>query len=156
MILRSMQQEDFAEVAKLESEIFSEPWSEESFKKAATCPENLYLIVRIDNKLCAYCGFWGIAGEGQITNVAVHPDYRRHGIARKMLEELLRQGIERGLNAFTLEVRVGNLGALRLYHSLGFQDAGIRRQFYSHPKEDAMILWLIKDKETDNTSHWKY
>lgn len=151
MILRPMQQDDIVQVAKLEAEIFSEPWSEESFRQAATCPENIYLVVKIDNQICAYCGLWGVAGEGQITNVAVRSEYRRRGIAKKMLKELIQEGIQRGLYAFTLEVRVGNVGARKLYHLLGFEEAGIRKQFYRKPKEDAMILWL--KIENDNTSH---
>lgn len=150
ILIQQMQEADILETALLEAQLFSEPWSAESLRQAALKPSNLYLAVRQNGMLCAYCGLWGVADEGQITNVAVHPEYRRRGIARTMLKELLRQGRAQGLSAFTLEVRAGNVGAIKLYDSLGFLEAGIRKQFYNKPKEDAVIMWLKDRKEQIN------
>ena len=80
--------------------------------------------------------------EGYINNVAVRPDCRRMGIATALLEALRRQGLEKGLSFLTLEVRESNRGARALYAGLGFAEAGQRRGYYLHPKEDAIIMTL--------------
>ena len=81
-------------------------------------------------------------GEGDITNVVVHPDYRKRGIAYKMLTELLYRGEEKyGIEAYTLEVRESNIEAIRLYERLGFVREGIRKDFYEKPEENALIMW---------------
>ena len=88
-----------------------------------------------------YCGMWGIVGEGQITNVAVAPQYRRQGVAKKLFRVFLDKGEQKGLTAFTLEVRTSNVPAIELYKSFGFKEAGVRKDFYELPKEDALIMW---------------
>ena len=81
-------------------------------------------------------------GEGEITNVVVRDDCQNRGIGRKLMDELLMRGEkEIGIEAFTLEVRIGNRSAIHLYESLGFVSAGIRKNFYEKPVEDAMIMW---------------
>lgn len=83
-----------------------------------------------------------IAGEGDISNVAVAESYRRQGIARALLEALIRFGRQQGITAFTLEVRQHNEAALGLYEGLGFVSAGVRPNFYDKPKDNAVIMWL--------------
>lgn len=87
------------------------------------------------------CGVKKIFEEGEISNVAVHPDHRGRGISRKMLETLMEEAQADGVKAFTLEVRAGNEIAIRLYESLGFRTEGIRPRFYDHPVEDGFIMW---------------
>lgn len=141
MQIRRMQEEDLAQVCELENAIFSEPWSEKSFADSMKKPENCYLVVEEAGEILGYCGLWGVAGEGQICNVAVRPTVRNQGIAKAMLAELIREGDAAGLTAYTLEVRVSNLPAIRVYHGLGFEDAGVRKNFYTKPQEDALIMW---------------
>ncbi|MDO5131752.1 MAG: ribosomal protein S18-alanine N-acetyltransferase [Eubacteriales bacterium] len=95
-------------------------------------------------KIVGICGVKKIFEEGDISNVAVHPDYRRKGICRRMLETLLSEARNDGVTDFTLEVRAGNTPAVRLYESLGFRTEGIRPGFYDHPVEDGLIMWLRK------------
>ena len=90
--------------------------------------------------LVGYCGVWLSFDEGEIMNVAVREEFRRRGCAGRLLEELLSRAKERGASRFILEVRERNLPAIRLYESLGFERAGIRKNFYSDPKENALIL----------------
>lgn len=140
--IRRMEYGDLEQVAALEQVIFSEPWSKKDFEQELSEPEHRYLVASgEDGTICGYCGYWGVAGEGQIYNVAVREEIRGRGIGKRMLLELLREGEAQGLTAFTLEVRAGNEPAIRLYHGLGFADAGIRRNFYSKPQEDALIMW---------------
>lgn len=141
--IRGMREEDLEQVAAIEKEIFCDPWSREGFEVSMHKPENLYLVVEEDGRIAAYCGLWGVAGEGQICNVAVRENARGRGLAYAMLSELLRLGRNAGLWAFTLEVRVSNKPAIRVYRRLGFADAGIRKRFYTKPEEDALIMWLF-------------
>lgn len=142
MIIRSMTEADLAEVCTMEQETFSEPWSEEDFCNALKDEKNVYLAAEMDGKVVGYCGCWGIAGEGDIYNVAVNKNYRRQQIGITLLKKLIELSIERGITAFTLEVRGSNEPAIRLYEALGFKQAGVRKDFYSKPKEDAVIMWL--------------
>ena len=83
--------------------------------------------------------------EGDITNVVVDESCRGRGLGRGLVSRLLEEGKARGIRAFTLEVRVGNAGAIRLYEELGFRSEGVRKGFYDLPKEDALIMWKRED-----------
>lgn len=142
MIIRNMTADDLEQVCAIETETFSDPWSEEDFRSSMEEANNHYIVVEIDGKVVGYCGYWGIAGEGYIYNVAVKNEYRRQAIGNRMLRSLLEDAADRGITSVTLEVRYSNEAAIRLYESLGFVRAGIRRDFYTKPKEDAVIMWL--------------
>jgi ribosomal-protein-alanine N-acetyltransferase len=92
--------------------------------------------------VAGYCGFWGILDEGYIYNVAVKKEFRRRHIGYLMLKTLLDDSAGRGITSFTLEVRYSNAAAIKLYEALGFVRAGVRKDFYTKPKEDAVIMWL--------------
>ena len=92
-------------------------------------------------KIVGLCGVKKVFEEGDISNVAVHPQYRGNGISRKMLEMLMREAREEGVTDFTLEVRAGNVIAVNLYESLGFRTEGVRPRFYDDPAEDGLIMW---------------
>lgn len=141
MIIRKMQAADVEIVAQIEEEVFSDPWSKESFLGEVETPNHIYLVAEEDENILGYCGLWEVAGEGQITNVCVAPEHRGKAVATQMLEELLAHAKEMSVEATTLEVRISNEPARRLYEKLGFEEAGIRKGFYSHPKEDAVIMW---------------
>ena len=95
-------------------------------------------------KVSGIAGMRIVCGEGDIDNVAVLPEYRNHGIASSLVEELLKAGKEAGVEEFTLEVRVSNEAAIRVYEKAGFVSEGIRPGFYEDPKEDANIMWIRK------------
>ena len=137
-----MQEKDLDEVVLLEQQVFSKPWSRKSFADSVAKPENLYLVARDRDELLGFCGLWGVGDEGQITHVCVKESARGKGVGKQLLLAMLAQGKERGLQAFTLEVRVSNTPARELYKKVGFSEAGIRKGFYDAPKEDAMIMWL--------------
>ena len=92
--------------------------------------------------LLGYCGFWEVSGEADITNIAVHPDYRRRGIAKKLLESAIREAKKRGLSLLTLEVRLSNTAAISLYENYGFRRVGERKRYYSNPTENALIMTM--------------
>ncbi|QHQ59922.1 ribosomal protein S18-alanine N-acetyltransferase [Anaerocolumna sedimenticola] len=142
MLIREMQEKDLLRVHEMECSIFSKPWTVNDFKNSIQNRQNIYLVVEEEDQIIAYCGLWGVAGEGQINNVAVKKSLRGRGIGHAMLSALIGQGKKKGLGAFTLEVRVSNESAIALYHKLDFKDAGIRKNFYEEPTEDALIMWL--------------
>jgi ribosomal-protein-alanine N-acetyltransferase len=137
-----MKEEDLRDVHTIEDSIFSQPWKIEDFRQSLYNPNNLYLVVEEQGVILGYCGLWGVVGEGQITNVAVAKQYRGRHVAEVMLTKLIELGRKQGLEAFTLEVRESNRAAITLYHKLGFKDAGVRKNFYEAPVENALIMWL--------------
>lgn len=141
MLIRSMVEADLDEVCKIEQETFSNPWSKSSFLETISNQNNLYLVALVDGFIAGYCGYCGIVDEGYIYNVAVGQRFRRQGIGFYMLEELIKQANSRGITSLTLEVRKSNQPAIHLYKKLGFTQVGIRKDFYTKPQEDAIIMW---------------
>lgn len=139
--ITEMQPEDVAEVAAIERQIFTMPWSEKGFLDSLNSRDTLYLTVRAEGRVIGYCGLLQSFDEADITNVAVDESCRGAGVGYAMLSELMKRGKARKIERFTLEVRAGNAAALHLYEKLGFVSAGIRKNFYEKPKEDAVIMW---------------
>ena len=141
MQILTLGREHLASVASLECECFSQPWSEKALE--ILLEDNAVAVVAlIDGEVVAYAGMTSVLDEGQITNVATRPSYRRRGLARAVLEELIRRATERGVASVFLEARVSNAPAISLYTSLGFCEIGTRRRFYSAPVEDAVLMEL--------------
>lgn len=141
IVIKPLTEEYVDAVCELEKEAFSMPWHKESFMEMIFNKDAKYLVAICDGKVVGSCGMRNIVGEGDISNVVTDQAYRRQGVGRKMLEELLKEGIEMGIEAFTLEVRKSNEAAIRLYEQLGFVTEGIRKNFYEKPREDALIMW---------------
>ncbi len=142
ILIRTMTESDIPDVAKLEKEVFADPWSEKVYRETFPLQGVEYVVACEDNNIVGAAGVRNIVGTGEITNVMVKSGYRGNGIGRRMLEELLERGRKLGASEFTLEVRIGNEPAIRLYESLGFVREGVRPGFYNNPKEDAAIYWL--------------
>ena len=129
-------------VAKIESECFSAPWSESSLKLLLT-GENGGLVAMDGERIVGYIGYLGVIDEYEITNVAVSPDCRRQGIGAALLSTLLTQAKSRGVLRVTLDVRVSNTPAIALYEKFGFAPCGMRKNFYTNPREDASVMELL-------------
>ena len=134
---------DAKELALLDKECFSVPWSEDSFYKEATNPLAEYIIARIDDKIVGYAGFWSVSGEGQITNIAVLKEYRRNKIAYKMISSLIERAKELKLETLSLEVRESNIAAISLYLGMSFKKVGTRKKYYKNPEENAVLMDLV-------------
>lgn len=127
-------------VASLEKICFSDPWSERSIGSELENPLAYWLVTEIDGNVAGYVGSQTVLGETDMMNIAVHPDYRRRGIAEKLVLALVEGLKEQGSHYLTLEVRASNLPAIALYEKLGFSEIGRRKNYYRNPKEDALIL----------------
>ena len=141
IIIREMTVEDVPQVAVLEASNFSMPWSEKAFYEQLNNEHALYMVAVYNEMVLGVCGLLESFGEADICNVSVEHSYQNKGIATRMLNALMEEGTRRGIIAFTLEVRAGNLSAIHLYEKLGFVTEGIRPGFYERPKEDAVIMW---------------
>lgn len=141
-IIRPLQQEDIPELVQIEWAIFTQPWSEQNFKDLLTRDYCLYLVAENAGSIVGCAGLTVLGNEGDIDKVMVREDCRGEGIASYLMENLLAVGRDRGIEEFTLEVRAGNIPAIRLYEKYGFVSEGIRPRFYDKPVEDALIMWL--------------
>lgn len=150
MVIRRMQERDVDAVTALEAASFTQPWLRHDFEEILTNPGRIYLVAVEGDTLLGGCMMTEIAGEGDISNVAVSEKYRRRGIARALLTELIRIGESRDIYDYTLEVREQNMAARRLYEGLGFVSEGIRPGFYDKPKDNAVIMWLHTADITEN------
>ena len=124
-------------IAGLEKLCFSDPWSESSIETELSCRLSCWLVAMEGDALLGYVGSQTVLQEADMMNIAVADTHRRRGIARMLVEELIRQ-----LDAYqlTLEVRASNYDAIALYGSRGFRSVGRRKNYYEHPKEDAIII----------------
>lgn len=141
MDVRIMQQCDLQQVAELEKSIFSKPWSYKSFEDSLSLSNAIYVVAVNNGEIMGYSGLYCVLNEANITNVAVKKEVRNKGIGYGMLVELIDEAKKRGIESVTLEVRKSNDAAIHLYEQLGFESAGIRKEFYELPKEDAVIMW---------------
>lgn len=133
-----MTMEDAKELAILDQLCFSVPWSEKSFLEEAKNPLATYFVAKEDEKIVGYGGIWNVSGEGQITNIAVHPDNRKKGIASEILKELISNS--KSCEKIFLEVRESNNAAICLYEKYGFEKCGVRKNFYHSPQENGIIM----------------
>ena len=131
---------DVAEVAALEAVCFSDSWSEASVASELDNPLSLWLVARDAAGLLGYIGSQSVPDEADMMNLAVRPDARRQGVAQALLRALEAALRENGIRSLTLEVRAGNAPAIWLYTQAGFRQVGLRKNYYFHPKEDALIL----------------
>ena len=133
-----MEKRHIPQVAMLERECFSSPWSEKMLEETFDNPCSYLIVWEDEDKVAGYIGLYKILDEGYITNVAVSPDFRRRGIAYGLVEKLVEEN--RDLSFITLEVRASNTGAIALYEKLGFKQVGVRPKYYSNPEEDAYLM----------------
>ena len=127
-------------VAELEKLCFSAPWSAQSLELLTREGIGTGVVYIEDGKVVAYGGMLCVVDQGQITNIAVHPDHRRQGIGKAIVGALLKHAMDEKFEEVTLEVRKSNAPAIALYEKFGFQQVGLRKGFYSHPREDAIIM----------------
>lgn len=132
-----MNESHVAAVAALEKANFSEPWSENSVRGELTNKLALWLVAVEDGNVLGYVGSQTVLEEADMMNIAVDETCRRRGIARALVEELIRR---LPAHCLTLEVRSSNVPAISLYESMGFEKIGLRKNYYRKPKEDALIL----------------
>jgi [ribosomal protein S18]-alanine N-acetyltransferase len=139
---RPMVLADLAEVMAIERASFRHPWSSNFFLEEIQVACARSVLAQVSNKIAGYVLFWLLPEEIDIHNIAVHNGFRRQGIGRALLQRVIEQARRRDSLRVTLEVRVSNLAAQKLYESVGFVSQGLRKGYYSDDGEDALIMAL--------------
>lgn len=135
-----MNKDHVSQIAQLEAQCFSDPWSEKSIASELGNPLSLWLVAEENGQVYGYVGSQTVLDESDMMNVAVDPGFRRQGIARALIETLIAELSKMGSLCLRLEVRVSNENARALYERMGFRQLGLRKNYYHNPKEDALIL----------------
>jgi ribosomal-protein-alanine N-acetyltransferase len=142
-IERAVDDDDLDAVAALEAASFTNPWTRDMLARELRQSDvaRVYVLRLPDQRVAAFCACWIVADELHINTIAVDHARRRQGLATALMEHVLRDAAREGARRATLEVRQSNVPAQRLYLSLGFEVAAVRRGYYTQPEEDALILW---------------
>lgn len=140
LTIRRMKESDIPEVARLEKEIFPDPWSEGAISETFEQEQTLLLVAYADRKLIGYLILYFVLEEGEIARIAVIPECRRQGVGARMLLELEDLCEDNGITKLLLDVRESNETAISFYTSYGFVQDGVRRNFYSDPQEDGILM----------------
>ena len=135
-----MEEVHVEEIARLETECFSDPWSVHSISSELNNPLSLWIVALKDEEVVGYIGSQSVMGEADMMNLAVAPEFRRLKIGQSLVSELIERLKENSVSSITLEVRVSNESAICLYNKMGFLQVGRRPRYYTNPREDALIL----------------
>jgi len=138
-----MKEKDLPSVLIIENLSFSNPWHEAAFKGEIDNDEisfSYVVVHRIQQNIIGYIVFWRVNKEVQITNFALHPNFRRLGIGKAVLRQMLDKFIKEKVEYVILEVRPSNYAAQSLYSKLGFKILGVRKEYYKNPDEDAILM----------------
>ena len=138
--IKTMTEAHVPQIAEMEKLCFSDPWSEKSVASELNNRLSLWLVALDGDTVAGYVGSQSVLDEADMMNIAVHPDYRRQGIGRDLVLALAEALQKKGIRGLMLEVRQSNAPAIALYEQLGFQQVGLRPNYYRNPKENALIL----------------
>ena len=149
VVVSPMTPDHIEAVTAIDSASFSRPWSRAQWLRELEDRRRVHLVAELDGRVIGHGGLMLIVDEAHLTTVATDPEHRRQGVARRLVYALVAAARARDARAMTLEVRASERGAQRLYSSFGFMPVGLRRQYYSAPSEDAVVMWL-DDLDGDN------
>jgi ribosomal-protein-alanine N-acetyltransferase len=142
VVIAVMRRRHLRGVVAIEQQTNHRPWSYGLFLGELRMPTSRSYVVAMDrHHVIGFAGLMVIAGEGHITNVAVHPAHWRRHVATRMMLVQFREAVRLGIEDVTLEVRMSNTAAQELYRRFGFAPGGVRPNYYSDLKEDALIMW---------------
>ncbi len=147
IIFEEMTAKHIEDLVLIEKASFSKPWTYKGFEAELTNDTAYFLTAVYEGKAIGYIGLHTILDEGYIANIAVLPQYRRNGIGEMLLREIINYSNKKNLCFITLEVRKSNVAAIALYRKFGFETVGERKNFYSAPQEDGLIMTLQFDKK---------
>lgn len=142
-MIRLMEEIDLGEIADIESECFSAPWSETLLREVLTSPIDYIFVVEDDSRshrICAYSVLRIIADEAEIQRIAVKQQFRRQGNAGKLMDAMTDFSRKKNVKSMMLEVREHNENARKLYKTYGFYEEGVRKNYYRSPVEDAILM----------------
>jgi ribosomal-protein-alanine N-acetyltransferase len=137
-------------IMAIERQVYPRPWSPSLFVSEMTTGRNRAYLVALDGRsVIGYAGLISYGDEAHVTTIAVDPEYQRLKIGTRLLYELVQESLDLGARAVSLEVRVTNWGAQRLYGRFGFRPVGVRRNYYQETNEDALVMWTDDIRTTE-------
>ncbi len=143
---RSMKPTDLLQVVEIARLSFPLPWSHTAFIEELNNPLSRSLVAEVDQRVVGYLCCWCVAGEVHILNLAVHPDYRHRGIARRLMQQVLEEARLEGVKTVSLEVRKSNEPALSLYYHLGFHPVGVRQRYYENGEDALLMVCFLRER----------
>lgn len=141
IIFRKMKKQDIVQVAKIEKTYLTTPWSLKEIEDSFARENYIFIVAEKNGSIIGYIGLYFILEEGNITNILVEESHRGQGIGTNLLTNMIQAAKIQGVTSVTLEVRASNEQAMRIYDHNGFEKEGTRKDYYSNPKEDAIIMW---------------
>jgi [ribosomal protein S18]-alanine N-acetyltransferase len=142
-VFRYMKEEDIDQILEVEHASFATPWSREAFyNEIYNNKFAVYIVLEEDERIIGYVGAWVVIDEAHVTNLAILPSYRGKKLGEALLRKMMTVAKDMGARSMTLEVRVTNNVAQSLYRKLGFQNGGIRKNYYTDNQEDALVMWV--------------
>lgn len=131
-----------ADVLEIEKTANPAPWSEESFRNELKNPQSIFFVACLGMEVVGFGGLWKVIDEAHITTVAIKEEHRRKGYGWALMVRLLEEAKDQGMTCSTLEVRASNTAAIELYERLGYVGVALRKRYYPHNREDALVMWL--------------
>ena len=144
IIIRLMKEDDVPSVYRIEKDSFNDLWSEETYRNYKADKGRVYFVAEIGGQIAAYCVAMLVLDECEILRIAVDKNYRGKGIGEALINAVLKGSASRGARFFYLEVREGNIPAINLYKKVGFTQSGRRAEYYTNPKEDAVLMSCVR------------
>ena len=142
-IFRKGTQEDINQIANLEKNIFSDAWTVKSLQDTFEQKQAFVTVAELEGKVVGYCIIYYVMEVGEIARIAVGEKVRRHGVGRKLLDYTCQCCRDKKMERLFLEVRESNMGARAFYEKYGFAEDGIRKNYYEHPKEHAILMSML-------------
>jgi ribosomal-protein-alanine N-acetyltransferase len=140
LLIEPLRDKDLGAVAAMDADCGDVHWTPEHFRRELENARAAFFVLREDDRLLGYGGYWNLAPEAQITNLVIARARRGHGLGRALLKHLISHAAERGCRSMTLELRASNAAAMDLYQAEGFRETGRRNGFYTAPVEDAVMM----------------
>ncbi len=149
VFIRPMSSMDLPRVMQIEHASYTSPWPETSFRGLLNRSDSSLYVAESDNEVAGYAACWAVLEQGELGNIAVAPEHRRKGVARRLMDAVVEDMRGRGVRELYLEVRVTNTSAQRLYEAYGFKQVARRPGYYTNPVEDALVMCKrLDDRES--------
>lgn len=143
ILIRQMKDTDIDDVMVIERASYTSPWQAKVLVRELHKNDYAHYFVLIyEGKIVGYAGLWVVIDDAQVTTIAIDPNYRRRGFGDKLFHYLIHYAMSKGVKRFSLEVRVSNIAAQKLYRKYGLVPGGIRKKYYEDNQEDALIMWV--------------
>lgn len=143
LVIRNMELDDIEQVMVVEISSFTTPWPERIFRQELLDNSHAYyFVMEIDKKIIGYVGMWVVFDDAQITNIAILPGFRGQKLGEKLFRFAIQRAISLGAKRLSLEVRISNIVAQKMYRKFGLVPGGIRKNYYTDNNEDAVVMWV--------------